>query len=89
MLPLLLIAGLTFFCFYPSLTAIAVLMAIHRTGSFALLRPSREMWFTLLAANQKSRIKNFMDTVVYRGGDMVGSWIYVALYQAGWSFVAI
>jgi AAA family ATP:ADP antiporter len=88
-LPLLLIAGLLALMIHPSLTGIAILMAIHRAASFTFLRPARELWFTLHKSSRKSSIKNFLDTVVYRGGDVAGSWLFITCHSVHPGFLLI
>ncbi len=40
-----------------------------------LARPSREVLFTLVSREDKYKAKNFIDTVVYRGGDVAAVWL--------------
>jgi len=48
---------------------------VRRAGEYALVRPGREMLYSVVDAEQKYKAKNFIDTVVYRGGDAVSGWI--------------
>ena len=58
-------------------------MIVRRIGQYAFVRPGREMLFTILPAEEKYKAKNFIDTVCYRGGDMVSAWISRILNQLG------
>lgn len=48
-------------------------MSVRRIGEYALVKPAREMLFVPLGAEEKYKVKNFLDTVVYRGGDMLSA----------------
>ncbi|VEJ25942.1 NTP/NDP exchange transporter [Helicobacter cholecystus] len=54
---------------HPAFLPLAVVMSIRRIGEYALVKPGREMLFVPLDADSKYKVKNFLDTVVYRGGD--------------------
>ncbi len=47
------------------------------------MRPAREMLYVVLGKEEKYKAKNFIDTVVYRGGDAVSAWAYAGLTAAG------
>lgn len=50
-------------------------MVVRRAGEYALVRPGREMLYTVVPPDQKYKAKNFIDTVIYRGGDAVSAWL--------------
>ncbi|MWV63137.1 MFS transporter [Helicobacter saguini] len=56
-----------------SLLPIAIVMSIRRVGEYALVKPGREMLFVPLDSDSKYKVKNFLDTVVYRGGDALSA----------------
>ncbi|HCV38062.1 MAG TPA: MFS transporter, partial [Pseudomonas sp.] len=58
----------------PVFAVFVVVMVVRRAGEYALVRPGREMLFTVLPAEDKYKAKNFLDTVVYRGGDALSGW---------------
>lgn len=72
-----------------SLWIIAVLMVIHRAGNFMLLRPSREILYTVTSLEEKYKAKNFIDTAIYRGGDALVGWMFAGLVAIGWGLGAI
>ncbi|MOA22439.1 hypothetical protein D3C78_1429950 [compost metagenome] len=47
------------------------------------------MLFVPLDAQQKYRAKNFIDTVVYRGGDAVSAWLNALLNAIGLGAAAV
>ena len=73
--PLIMAAGFVWLAVAPVFAVLAFVMIVRRVGEYALVRPGREMLFTVVSAEQKYKAKNFIDTAVYRGGDAVGGWI--------------
>jgi AAA family ATP:ADP antiporter len=67
----------------PLLLVLAAGQVIRRAGEFGIAKPSREVLFTILNAESKYKAKNFIDTVMQRGSDWAGVWLYVALQSAG------
>ncbi len=74
-LPLILLPG------WPLLLALTQIVA--RSGNFALLQPARESLFTRVDRIDRYKVKNFIDTVIYRGGDVSFAWIHKGLVLAG------
>ncbi|MFJ4067234.1 NTP/NDP exchange transporter [Pseudomonas sp. NPDC089996] len=72
--PLVMAAGFVWLALAPAFAAFVVVMVVRRAGEYALVRPGREMLFTVLPAEDKYKAKNFIDTVVYRGGDALSGW---------------
>lgn len=73
--PLVMAAGFLWLAFAPAFAVFVVVMVVRRAGEYALVRPGREMLFTVLPAEDKYKAKNFIDTVVYRGGDALSGWL--------------
>jgi len=67
----------------PTLLAIAVVQVIRRAGNYAVAKPGREMLFTVVSRMEKYKAKNFIDTVVYRGGDAIAGWAFAGLSALG------
>lgn len=89
--PLLMVAGFIALAFAPVFSVLAVVMIIRRAGEYGLLRPGREMLFSSVDVESKYKAKNFIDTVVYRGGDAVSGWLKSGLdaIGQGFGFVAL
>ena len=72
--------------------AVAVFVVVQvarRVSNFALARPTREVLFTAVPREDRYKAKNFIDTVVYRGGDQVAAWSYAGLIALGLSLSGI
>lgn len=59
---------------WPMLGVFTAFYVSRRGLHFAVDRPSREMLYTPLSADAKYKSKSFIDTFVYRGGDLLGAW---------------
>lgn len=73
--PLVMALGFLWLALAPVFAVFVVVMVVRRAGEYALVRPGREMLFTVLPAEDKYKAKNFIDTVVYRGGDALSGWV--------------
>lgn len=88
-IPFIMGVGLIVLGLNPSLSVIAMLMVVHRAGNFMLLRPSKEILFTVSSFEDKYKSKNFIDTAIYRGGDALVGWLFAGLVALGWGLGAI
>ena len=85
-MPLVSIAGFLWIGATPTLTALVVFGVTRRVGEFAISKPAREALFTVVPREDRYKAKNFIDTVVYRGGDTLAAWYLAslpALFAAG------
>lgn len=73
--PAVMSLGFIALAFAPLFSVFVLVMVIRRVGEYAIIRPGREMLFTVLPVDEKYKAKNFIDTVVYRGGDAVSGWL--------------
>lgn len=81
--PLLMVPGFLALAFAPLFSIFVVVMVIRRVGEYALVRPGREMLYAVVPAEQKYKAKNFIDTVIYRGGDAASGWLKRAIDLLG------
>jgi AAA family ATP:ADP antiporter len=83
LLPAVTLLGFGFYGVFPALLAMAAFQVVRRATEYAIARPAREMLFVTVAREQKYKSKNFIDTVVYRGGDAFSGWVTAAFGSAG------
>ena len=88
-LPLFSVVGFAALAASPMVGVFVVVQVARRVSNFALARPTREVLFTSVPREDRYKAKNFIDTVVYRGGDQVGSWAYIGLMGLGLSMTGI
>jgi AAA family ATP:ADP antiporter len=73
--PLVIAAGFVWLALAPTFAVLAIVMIARRAGEYALVRPGREMLFTVVPVEAKYKAKNFIDTVVYRASDALSAWL--------------
>ena len=85
------LSGLGFLAigYAPILIVLAVFQVVRRATGFSLLRPAREILFTVLRREDKYKAKSFIDTFGYRCGDQFGAWSYQGMHALGLAFGAI
>src|ERR1044071_741871 len=71
-----------------SLAMLAVFQVVRRAAAYALMRPSREILFTVLKREDKYKVKSVTDTLGYRVGDQLGAWSYGGL-GANWLHLSL
>jgi AAA family ATP:ADP antiporter len=89
LMPVLSVVGFLALGASPVLAVLIVFGVTRRVGEFAISKPMRESLFTVVPREEKYKAKNFIDTVIYRGGDTSASWLFGALRSAGLSLSAI
>ncbi|MBZ5637842.1 MAG: MFS transporter [Acidobacteriia bacterium] len=67
----------------PGLATLIGFQVIRRAAQYGLERPAREVLFTVVEPEAKYKAKNFIDTVVFRGGDALSVWAYTGARGAG------
>jgi AAA family ATP:ADP antiporter len=89
LVPLLLGFGFLMIGLMPVLSVLIAVQILRRAGNYAVMKPAREMLYVVLGKEEKYKAKNFIDTVVYRGGDAVSAWAFAGLKAMGLSLAAI
>ena len=73
--PILVAAGFAWLSASPTPLLLAAIQVVHRAGNFALIAPARESLFTRVDRESRYKAKAFIDTAIYRGGDLVNGWL--------------
>ncbi len=83
LLPIATTVGLASLAFAPVLRWLVFFQMVARALRYSLTQPAREILFTVVSREEKYKSKNFIDTVIYRGGDAASAWIFQALKGLG------
>jgi AAA family ATP:ADP antiporter len=75
-LPAVVIGGLVALAISPSLWVIVAVVVIERAVAFAFSNPAFRVLYTAVPAEDKYKAQNFIDTVVFRGGDAASGWLF-------------
>jgi AAA family ATP:ADP antiporter len=70
----------------PVPTTVALAQGLRRAVEFALVRPAREVLWTVVSREEKYKAKNVIETLVYRGGDAASGWLSAGLTALGAGF---
>ncbi len=75
--------------FSESLIIMAAIDISTRIGAYGIAVPAREVLFTIVSRDAKYKAKNVIDTVVFRGFDVIASFAnivasFAALVTVGW-----
>lgn len=70
----------------PLPATVALAQGLRRAVEFAVVRPAREVIWTVVSREEKYKAKNVIETLVYRGGDAASGWLSVALTAMGAGF---
>jgi ATP:ADP antiporter, AAA family len=89
LLPLTTALGFAGLAMVGSLAALIAFEATFRAVQRALMRPARETLFTVTSREDKYKSKAFIDTFVYRGGDVVGAQLEGLLGRLGMGLAAV
>lgn len=71
--------GVLMLSFDAALGIVAAVMVAERIVAFALANPAIKLIYTLASPDEKYKVQNFIDTVVFRGGDAASGWLYALL----------
>lgn len=89
-LPVVTIAGLAVYAAVPELHVVAAIMVAERVAAFALSNPATKVLYTAVDADERYKAQNFIDTVVYRGGDALSGAVFNGLTKAmGWPLALV
>jgi AAA family ATP:ADP antiporter len=87
--PLVSVIGFVILAMDPTLMAVAALTVVRRALGFGFTKPSTDMLYSVVTPEEKYKTKNFIDTAIYRGGDVVGTWTIRLMSILGLGMAAI
>lgn len=73
-MPVLTLAGFGALLALPTFGMLAIFQVLRRGLHYAVDRPARETLFIPLGPEEKYKSKPFIDTFIYRTGDLLGTW---------------
>lgn len=71
MLPIVSVIGFAAVAVSPVFAVLAVLQILRRSLGYGITKPSNDMLYAVVTARERYKAKNFIDTAVYRGADVV------------------
>ena len=81
--------GFALLAMSPLLVIMILIEIFRRSGDYAIMKPVREMLFSVLSREEKYKAKNVIDTLVLRSGNATSAWIYAGIKSLGASAATI
>ena len=88
-MPFLSVVCFAWVAFDPTLLVVAYAEIARRATGFTFSKPSTDMLYSVVTPEEKYKTKNFIDTTVYRFGDVIGIWLIRLSMTAGMSVVSL
>lgn len=88
-MPLFSFFGFLVLAMSPALLFVAVLQGARRSIGFGFAKPTTDMLYSVVTPEEKYKAKNFVDTAVYRGGDVIGTWSVKLMWGLGMTGISI
>lgn len=73
----------------PILGVMVAVEVFRRSGDYAIMKPTREMLFSVVSREEKYKAKNFIDTTILRGGNMASAFAFSGVRALGVGAVGI
>ena len=89
LLPIISVVGFAVLALQPVFIVIACVHVLRRGLGFGFTKPTTDMLYAVVTPEAKYKAKNFIDTAVYRGWDVLTSWTIRAMGGIGLSGVAL
>ncbi|MEM7084547.1 MAG: MFS transporter [Bacteroidota bacterium] len=89
LVPIVTCIGLLALIIYPTMYLITLALIVIRIGNYIVLRPGKEILYTVRNREEKYKVKNIIDTSVYRVGDSMSSWCFAFFISIGFGFSTI
>ncbi|MBT8101114.1 MAG: MFS transporter, partial [Gammaproteobacteria bacterium] len=88
-MPIISLIGFALLAISPVFVVVAVLQAVRRGIGFGFTKPTTDMLYSVVTPEEKYKSKNFIETAVYRGGDLLGTWSVKLMWGLGISGISI
>ena len=89
LLPVASIAGFALLAVDPVLGVVAIVTVVRRALGFGFGKPTSDMLYSVVTPEEKYKTKNFIDTAVYRGSDVIGTWSVQLMWGLGVAGISI
>lgn len=89
LLPVVSMVGFALLAMNPVITVMAVFQVIRRSLTFGFTKPASDMLYGVVSKEAKYKAKNFIETAVYRGGDLFSTWTIKYLGAIGLSGISL
>lgn len=88
-LPIVSAIGFAVLAIHPAFAIMAGLQIFRRSLTFGFSKPTSDMLYVVVSATEKYKVKNFIDTAIYRFGDVISAWSIRFMSGIGITGIAI
>jgi ATP:ADP antiporter, AAA family len=89
LLPLVSIVGFALLAANPVFMVIALFQVVRRGLAYGMTKPASDMLYSVVSREAKYKAKNFVETAVWRGGDVLSTWTIRSLSGIGLTGVSL
>ena len=89
LMPVASVVGFVILAISPELGVVTIFTVLRRALGFGFSKPTSDMLYSVVTPEEKYKTKNFIDTAVYRSGDVVAGLALKALGAVGLGISAI
>ncbi len=89
LMPIASVVGFVILAISPELGIVTIFTVLRRALGFGFSKPTSDMLYSVVTPEEKYKTKNFIDTAVYRSGDVVAGLALKALGAIGLGMSAI
>ncbi len=89
LMPVASVVGFVILAISPELGVVTIFTVLRRALGFGFSKPTSDMLYSVVTPEEKYKTKNFIDTAVYRSGDVVAGLALKALGAIGLGISAI
>jgi AAA family ATP:ADP antiporter len=89
MLPIVSAIGFALLAIHPVFAVMAALQIVRRSLTFGFSKPTSDMLYSIVSAEEKYKVKNFIETAIYRSGDVIAAWTIRLMSGLGMTGIAI
>ncbi len=88
-LPVIAMIGFAALAMNPTFVVLAALQILMRSIGFGLTKPTTDMLYAVVSPEARYKAKNFIDTTVYRGADLVSAWCIRLMNTVGMGLAGV
>lgn len=89
LMPIVSAIGFALLAMDPVLAVVAILTVARRAVGFGFSKPGTDMLYSVVTPEEKYKTKNFIDTAIYRGGDVIGTWFIRSMSALGIAGISV
>lgn len=89
LMPIVSAIGFVLLAMDPVLAVVAILTVARRAVGFGFSKPGTDMLYSVVTPEEKYKTKNFIDTAIYRGGDVIGTWFIRSMSALGIAGISV